>query len=76
MTDRNAAKTERYLPIRMFSESKLIGKRPFQDGAMPEKNALFRAHCQQAPKARYSPDKHRRPHRKQEERSLTSFFTV
>ena len=30
----------------MFSLGLLIGKRPFQDRAMPRKTALFRAHCQ------------------------------
>ena len=38
---------EEYPPILMFSLGLLIDKCPFQDGAMPEKTALFRAHCQQ-----------------------------
>ena len=33
--------TEGYLHIPMFSECPLIGKRPFQDGAMPGKNYGF-----------------------------------
>ena len=33
MTDRN--RTKGYPPIPMFSVGLLIGKRPFQDGAMP-----------------------------------------
>ena len=32
---------EGYLPIPRFSEGLLIGKRPFQDGAMPGKNYPF-----------------------------------
>ena len=36
----------------------LISKRPFQDGEMCRKNALFKAHCQQVPKT--SPAEHRR----------------
>ena len=41
---------EGYSPIPMFSVGLLIGKRPFQDGAMPwHKTAFFRAHCQQVP---------------------------
>ena len=44
---------EGYPPIPMFSVGLLIGKRPFQDGAMLE-TALFKAHCQQIPKTHYS----------------------
>ena len=32
---------EGYSPIPMFSVGLLIGKRPFQDGAMPGKNCPF-----------------------------------
>ena len=46
----------------MFSAGLLVGKRPFQNGAMSGKTALFRAHCQQVPKAHYSSAEHRRPH--------------
>ena len=47
MTERKqTAKTEGYFPISMFSEGLLIGKRPFQDGAMFRKTALFRAIAQ------------------------------
>ena len=45
----------------MFSVGLLIGKRPFQDEAMPGKTALFRAHCQQVPKTHYSSAEHRKP---------------
>ena len=43
MTKTKPAETKGYLPILIFSEGLLIGKRPFQNTAMSEKNTLFRA---------------------------------
>ena len=56
----------------MFSMGLLIAKRPFKDGAMPGKTALFGAHCQQLPKTHYSSDEHRRLYYKQDKRSSLS----
>ena len=56
----------------MFSKGLLINKCPFQDEAMPGKNCLFQAHCQQVLKAYYSPTKYERPHCKQDEYSSLS----
>ena len=67
---------EGYPPIPMFSVSLLIGKRPFQDGAMPGLNALFRTHCQQVPKTYYSSVERRRPHCNQDERSSKPRYAV
>ena len=44
----------------MFSKGLLIGTRPFQDGIMSGKNALFRAHCQKVPNTHNSPAKQRK----------------
>ena len=67
---------EGYLPIPIFNKGLLISKYPFHTGAILEKTALFRAYCQQALKADYSPAEHPRSHCKQNECSSLSCFTV
>ena len=57
-------------------EGLLIGKRPFQDGAMSGKAAFFRPHCQQVPKTHYSSAEYRKPYCKQDERSSLFCHTV
>ena len=53
----------------MFSVGLLIGKRPFQDGAMPEKNYPFQETLPKSYEVHYSSAEYRRPHCKQDERS-------
>ena len=48
----------------------------FRTAQCQDKTALFRAHCQQAPKTHYSSAEHRRPHCKQNERSSSPRYAV
>ena len=66
----------RISPISMFSVGLLVGKSPFQDGAVPEKTALVRVDCQQVPKTHYSSAEHRRSHCNQDERSSSPHYAV
>ena len=72
MTDRNQTGRNG----KVFSESLLIRIRPFQDGTMPGKIALLRAHCQKIPKIHYSSAEHRKPRCKQVERSSLPCYAV
>ena len=63
------------LPIPMFSKGLLISKRPFQNGAMPEKNYPFQGTLSTS-FPHFFLAKHRRPHCKENERSLLSYFTL
>ena len=65
---------EGYPPILMFSLGLLIDKCPFQDGAMPGKNCPFQGTLSTS--MAHSSVEHRRPHCKQDERSLLPCYAV
>ena len=60
----------------MFNQGLLISKRRFQDWAVLEETAVFRAHAQQILKAHHFSTKHQTLHCKQDECTSSLFSTV